>query len=387
MSLRLAREEELEACRDFADKVFQGAGADVDFGSALPKVYAPGSGMAHIHALVTDERDSIRAMVGMLPGELHVGRMVLRTGFIGSVSVHPEDRGRGYMKELMAYWLREARATGVDLLLLGGQRQRYGYFGYGQGGQRWVFHISARSVRHALSGLNADGIRFEPLLPGTPLEAACAALQQREPVRFGREWTGFAAICRSYEREVYAALDRSGRLLGCLTVKREEPDQLSELLAVTDRAMDLILKAWLTQRSLTNLWLQMPCWDSRRLRHLRLWAEGTSLSPAWELRVVNHRRVIETLMNLKARREQPADGELPIVVEDEAFLISVRDGRCKVGDIRHPDGTSEKWLQTLFLTPRQLNSMLFDPFPGEDIPQGPAGWFPLPLSVPTADEF
>ena len=62
----------------------------------------------------------------------------LRVGCVGTVSVHLYSRGEGHMKILMAMMMDDARAKGCDLLMLGGARKRYNYFGFEQAG--WAYH-------------------------------------------------------------------------------------------------------------------------------------------------------------------------------------------------------------------------------------------------------
>lgn len=168
MIVRMADERDYEACYSFANMVFQHAGNQISFEKAIPKVYAPDAGMTHIHRLVTEDDGSIRALIGVLPETIHTLAGDLKAGFVGSVSVHPDTRGQGYMKRLMADWEMIGRQKGLDLLVLGGQRQRYAYYGYGQGGQHWSFEISARCIRHALKDLDTDGISFREILSGSP---------------------------------------------------------------------------------------------------------------------------------------------------------------------------------------------------------------------------
>lgn len=378
MILRRAEQDELEACYQFANMVFQGAGADVTFETALPKVYAPQAQMAHIHELVLNDEGEIRALIGMLPNTLHTVCGDLRTGFIGSVSVHPQARGEGHMKRLMAFWLQNAREEHIDLMLLGGQRQRYGYFGYAQGGQCWRFQISARCVRHALPQISTEGLRFEKLECGSQAERFCLSLQQQSRAWFDREWAGFSTVCSSYEHEAFVALDEEDQPLGCVTCSRTDPSQITEILVPDCLAADRLLKAWMEQHQLKNCAVTIPVWETEMLAHLRTWAEGTSLSPAWMIRVLDPRHVIETLMNLKACWSAIPDGQLCFETEGERYTVTVLHNHCRVETGGVPDMT---------LSTHQLGSLLFDPFPGEDIPRGPEGWFPLPLSVPVADEF
>jgi len=222
MEPRQATEQELHACAAFADMVFQLAGTDISFESSLPKVYRTDSGMGHIHRLITDAAGDIRGLVGLLPGVLHTRCGDLKTGYIGSVSVHPDSRRQGMMRQLMVDQLKSAREAGMDLLMLGGQRDRYGYYGFAQGGQCWRYEFTAASLRHALADVDADSVSFEPLLADTPEEAFSEQLHREQTAWFDREH-GFVTTCRSYYRTPYKVLDGLGRMMGCITVRNDHP--------------------------------------------------------------------------------------------------------------------------------------------------------------------
>ena len=84
---------------DFGNYVFQ-----IDFRVLLPKLYGNHPELSADHVLVTEpgERgERIRAMVGCFKIPLQVAGNSLLVRGIGTVSVHPYDRGKGYMKLAM----------------------------------------------------------------------------------------------------------------------------------------------------------------------------------------------------------------------------------------------------------------------------------------------
>jgi len=83
---------------------------------------------------------------------------------IGIVSVHPYARSKGYMKLLMNEALEDMRVNGADLSSLGGQRQRYEYFGYSPCGALFSFSCSATNMRHRLGRDFQPEITFKEIL-------------------------------------------------------------------------------------------------------------------------------------------------------------------------------------------------------------------------------
>ncbi len=130
----------------FINGVFFADGSK-DFSTLLPSIYQPTDEfMAYNHAVRED--GSIRAVVGLFPLDWQVGDARLTIGGIGGVSTHPSVRGKGYMKLLMNHCVEHMKSEGMQLSWLGGQRQRYGYFGYEKCGLQLRISLTAANVRH-----------------------------------------------------------------------------------------------------------------------------------------------------------------------------------------------------------------------------------------------
>lgn len=142
--------------------------------------------------------------------------------------------------------------------------------------------------------------------------------------------------------------------------------------------MDRILKAWMTSNKLTRCSLEMPEWNREQRLHLGTWCEDVSLHPACMVLVLEPVHVIETLLNLKSGMTKVTDGAICFEYKDKAWTVKVSSGHCRVNQGGKPQ---------FQLNEQQLGTMLFGTFPTGQWPQVPQDWFPLPLSVPVADQF
>ena len=137
-----------------------GKSPPADFASILPKLYRPDDSlMACLWALRRDGR--IRAVVGIHPLTWKVGAATLPVAGIGGVSTHPDCRGQGMMQRLMTHCVGVMKEEGYPLSVLGGQRQRYGYFGYERCGVEVELRLNKSNIRHCFG--TPSKIRFEPL--------------------------------------------------------------------------------------------------------------------------------------------------------------------------------------------------------------------------------
>ena len=101
--------------------------APPNFSKTLPQLYRP----EVMHWQWGIRRgDQLMAIVGLFPRTLLVLGAELKVGGIGGVSTHQRlSRGSGHMRQLMHHCKQEMISDGCHLAFLGGQRQRYAYYG------------------------------------------------------------------------------------------------------------------------------------------------------------------------------------------------------------------------------------------------------------------
>ena len=160
---RKARPEDRAQYLDFINMVFSMAHRPHDFSKLLPKVYGPGRPTDTLQNIAVADAGRVRGPVAVLPGALRGGDKALCTGYVGSVSAHPFARGEGHMKALMKMAIEGAAADGADLMMLGGQRQRYEYFGFTPGGVEIRYTVDQANLRHALRGVETANPDLDPL--------------------------------------------------------------------------------------------------------------------------------------------------------------------------------------------------------------------------------
>jgi predicted acetyltransferase len=134
---------------DLANYVFSAAHSPTDFPSLLPKLYSREYFMDSVHYIARED-GRIKAVIGAYPLEMKVMAETLPGRGIGMVSVHPYARSLGSMKALMDMALEDMRRDGMVFSCLGGQRQRYEYFGYTPLGSLLAFGATRANIRHSL---------------------------------------------------------------------------------------------------------------------------------------------------------------------------------------------------------------------------------------------
>jgi len=360
---RFARPDEEPEALDFINSVFSQAARPHDFARLIPKVYAH-PGFAKLHTVAVED-GRIRGTVAMLPIAIHAGEETLKCGYIGSVSVHPRFRGKGYMKELMAMQIAEAKRQGFDFMALGGQRQRYQYFGFARYGGETLFFFNRANARHALP--TQAPFAFAPLEERHM--AAAAALHGNQALYCERP--RFPDTLRTYGGVPYAILKEEA-LSGYLVALG---DQITELCLSRESDLPAVMAAWMRDHSSC----QVSCGGEMtpRILGLAAFAETYSIQPSAMIKVLNWESVLRAMLRL---RPLP-DGERVVQIENAgAFRLKVENGNAEALPCQsRPDFV---WTET------QAAETLFSPLQALAVPDPVLrSWLPLTLDIPIADRF
>lgn len=369
---RKARPDERSEYIRFADTVFLGD----SFEQILPKVYGTDVESSQLQTLAVDSEKGICGMIAVLPGVIHAGDFTLKSGFIGTVAVDPDARGRGIMKNLMNIAIDDMRKDNVDIAILHGQRQRYEFHGFVQGGSAYDFRVGSSVIRHALRDVDASKVRFSAVEPGGEVEKQLAALHESRPLYYERD--GFCECCKSFLSRLLAATV-DGKVIGWIVCSgRDTRDDISEIEADSIEHFDMMLKAWCEQNGVDVASFTLPAAEHDVVKHICTYSGGAALRPCDNIRVFNHARVAEALMTLKAGYSRLENAKVSFDIEGECFSIEVSDGKVTIGPVGE---------NPVVLSQFDADMLFFYPHDYDGKPDMPFGWFPLPMHSPVPDSF
>jgi predicted N-acetyltransferase YhbS len=162
--IRHVRLDEFESFIRYLEQAFGHSKAF--FQRAYPHLYRP-TETALAWAYVIEEDGEIVSHVGLYPIETVTAGVRMTVGGIGAVSTAPAARGKGYMTQLLDHIIVEMRRIGYPISWLGGDRQRYGTFGWEMASPVYNLHFSGRS----LAWHNVAPAEIEEVLPDEALPA------------------------------------------------------------------------------------------------------------------------------------------------------------------------------------------------------------------------
>ena len=368
----IAAPEDRAEIIDFANMVFSQNSAPHNFKTLLPKVYGDGAKDHSIHH-VAKQDGRVRAVVAMLPEKLRVLDHTLNMGFVGTVSVHLYSRGEGHMKALMQQMKDDATQRGMDILVLGGQRQRYNYFGFEQAGTNVRYRIDANNIRHCLKNVDVSDITFEPLSEDRPEALDFAhALAQKLPVACDRPRDELLARLQSWHNEpmlVRIGGEPAGYIVG----------EVTEVVLTDEFLLLKVLKAYMGALKLKEIQLSVAPHQTERMRILSTLSGNRSISHVEMVNVLNWQGVLEAYLRLKASYTRLTDGRVTLGIDGEAFTISVENGV--------PTVVKSDCAPDCAMTKLEAERLVFD-IEGALCPDPRFGnWFPLPFPLTGVDTF
>ena len=299
---------------------------DIDFLFLLPKLYKEQYNPAE-NNIILKEDGVIKAAVGCYPVNVTVAGKKLRIMGIGNVAVTTDCRRKGYMIDLMNMSLEHMIAEGYDYSLLGGQRQRYEYFGYVPAGNGMNFTINKGNISRIRNGNTETDFTFEALDENNAdAIAKIKALYDNSPFRAERKEEEMFDILRSWGCKPYVVYC-GGEFKGYFVMKK---GYLAEVKAVnTEDLLDIILciiKA--SENESVNF--TVPVYDTETCDFMSKRACGMSLCHVEQLNIFNYANFIEAFLTVKAERMNLCSGTLNVLVhgyaKDEKLAITV-DGK------------------------------------------------------------
>lgn len=370
---------------DFINMVFSMHQRPHNFQTLLPKLYGPASQTESYHYLAKED-GKLCAVVCALPITIVHNGQEITCATVGSVSVHPYSRGKGYMKKLMAMATEDMEQQGITISALSGRRHRYQYYGYELGGCRLDYQFIADNFRHTASRYPAVPISLIPVASDDTKDISEKAsrlnrLYSSQPVHTIRTDNEFLSICSSWNSSLYEIV-REDTAVGYLC---GTANQIYELVLTDESLIFSTLKAYFSLCGCERLTMTVPSYQKERIKHLTGLYEHWSVQTEDNYRIFNYSEAIRFFLSVKAAMMPLTEGSLVLEIEgSETICITVASGKISVLPV---DKEQEPNLR---LSGLEAVALLFSPISGYTECSDPylsaVNWFPLPLSISHLDK-
>lgn len=371
---------------------------DIGFTRRLPVLYQPTERhLACQHIIRRDGNTGpIVAGIGLYPLTWRVGDFSLRIAGIGGVSCDPEYRGRGFMSHILTHLRQLIAGEKYHLSYLGGQRQRYGHYGWEVAGCLHNFQLNTTNLKHTPGipapgspGAENHGCKLE-LFTGQPdALVAMRRLHDAQPAFIERSAESFPLAIQSWFASTYLLRGEQNNVTAYAVVSRDGSTVTEIVAADTSHAMRL-LRLLLTDRpaatpAITAINVQLGGEQHELARTLGTVAETYNVQPGGNWQIFDWPAVLGALLSLRHRVASLAPGRVTLRISDigRAIRLEATDSAVRVDWTDAPADVS--------LDAKSAMRVLFGPLPPSAVaPLPPSAsllnaWCPLPLSFPISD--
>ncbi|MDR0530684.1 MAG: GNAT family N-acetyltransferase [Oscillospiraceae bacterium] len=330
---------------------------------------------------VVREGAALKAAVGMYIAEADCAGLPLRVGGIGNVAVARDSRRKGYMKQAMNDAMAAMAEAGCDIAQLGGQRQRYEYWGFDRAGTQVRAAFTYSSLRHGLGQTEAGGYTIAaPTAADLP---QLQALIERAPLHIRHNPAAFGDILRSwaarplvvkYKGEIVAYYaEKPARVIGIHDLQFFDWDKAPGALLAIYHNMSKAVR-------IKGLEVSIPLWETEFLALAERAAEWQRLEIAENFTVLNWERALRALLRLQCACGVQPDGELTVKINgyhgEETLRLRIEGNQAAVEPYQGEARLELDHLAAVrfFLAPVSNERSACLPF-------NPCvlAWFPLPL--------
>ena len=188
--------------------------------------------------------------------------------------MHPYERHRGYMKDLMKEVQKDIRKEKYDLVALSGQRQRYEHFGFYRGGTVLQYQIGEVNLRHYFDKKFKDApmskekvlmelelaISLQESNDDDHMDAIYQIYQNR--IVTGRRREAFFDIMQSFHTELYA-VTMHGVCIGYIAYDYEE-DYINEFELLDMDLLPYVLEMLMEYTGCSVMGIKTTFLDNRK---------------------------------------------------------------------------------------------------------------------------
>ncbi len=353
-----------------------------DFLNLLPKIYHDEYRPAYNNFVVQDKTGEMRAAIGAFDIELDVCGEDIKACCIGNVAVGKSYRSKGYMVDLMKMAVDDMHERGIDLALLGGQRQRYGYFGFEAAGVSYKFHFNKQNAKHLYG-------REESLLRAVKLEEndleaieKISGLYTKNVIHAKRPLKDFYRILKSWRHIPYVLYDGDD-FAGYFLINEEYNWVCENSVTKPEYYKEMVLAALEVSKKHGISFNAAP-FEAEKLRFFNVNSEGLDICGCESILIYNFKKVIGAYLKAKASYARLTDGELTVLIHgqygDEKLKISIKDNAPSVEVF---DGEAEYEFTHHEATRAFFSNFISD---RERLSAVIQQWFPLPAFIYSADQ-
>ncbi len=311
------------------------ADKDVDFLAMIPKLYKKEYNHCE-NNLIVSENGKWQAAVGLYFDKFDVGGEQLVCAGIGNVAVGKNCRGKGYMKDCMALAEKEAFEKDADFMVLGGQRQRYGYFGFEPAGKSIEFIFNSINQRHVYGKDYISSFTAKKVMPEDKEEIKYIEKLYNKTFtqKIIRKSEKFYDILKTWYQVPYI-FEKNGEFKGYALYNPEMTNIMEFAAETTDDFKEMLPEMLkITGKDKINICVS-PAAEGY-CSYLYSVCEWMKTEFCGLYNILNWKKTVYALLKEKSERVTLCDGEHSFLIhgykKDELFTLKVENNNVSVAD-------------------------------------------------------
>ena len=341
-----------------------------------PKLYSKNKANLMKNHFLIKELGEIKAIILCLPLQLQIANQTLNVCGIGTVAVHPESRSKGYMSKLMNEAVKESVMFEYDMMVLGGQRQRYEYFNFATCGTEIISVVNQSNLHHS-SKKRIEGISIIPF--NNMFLDECLALHHNQIVTTLRCERDFVLISKTWQSELFVVLKDD--IFQGYIIASHDKKQVRELILKDENMCGAVALEWILLFQTVESEIHLMPYQIQSMESISKVSEKFKLVTDLNFRVLNYAKVLQAYMRLKHHFSPLMNGKFILEIKDKGkYAIIVSKEGVRVEESLEP---CDKFFD-------ELEAMYFLFSPVRYITQKNEisiiqNWFPIPLFFPHID--
>ena len=367
---------------NFINMVFSMSHCPHDFRQLLPKLYEKGQEEKSIHYLAL-ENEEIKACVCVLPITLCCENKTITCATVGSVSVHPYSRGKGYMRKLMHIAIEDMKKSNISMSTLSGLRNRYQYYGYEKGGFVFQYCFTPDNFRHCREKFPKRKITLCQIQDTeNPLLTEIQAIQENQILFAKKNPSDFLAIMKSWNAKLYSILENQM----CKGYVALQGNQILEMRLTDKVLLFASLEECLKESGSKELFLRILPYDTYLLKECTQLFESFTIALDDNYMIFDYPKVLDFFLNVKSKYTSLNSGSWDFTIKGHGtFQIQVDNGVPSITQLKDLEGKSSVNFSSF-----ESILALFAPNCGmglleTKLPEN-CNWFPLPLALSPFDK-
>ncbi|MBM3241659.1 GNAT family N-acetyltransferase [Candidatus Poribacteria bacterium] len=177
------------------------------------------------NCLIFKDGSKVVSLVEYVGQTVFVNGSEVKVAGITGVATWPTYRGRGFMTKLLEYCTYLMHEEGYAFSDLGGDRQRYGRFGWENAGREWRFIVTPRSLQAAEASV---GFEVTPYRACSEEIDAIIVIHEQEPLRRKRTRHLYELLLGRKGKQVWLARGQEGIVAYVVTHPNESEQSIVE---------------------------------------------------------------------------------------------------------------------------------------------------------------